>query len=199
MAKKKKNTRKRDAWFTRPAIAHSFVKWALDGQDHVKTILEPSAGAGALIIAAKMIRPELQIDSCDIKYPPEFAKRLTRQMYFGDFLRFVPENSYDMSLTNPPYSGDQDTDHLLWAAHCADSVCALVRSNFLGGLKRYERFWSQVYLARLAVFSRRPDFINAGKVKRVAKNPESNYIGICVRRCDEERSGFHSCTQVSWL
>lgn len=202
MSKANRNERKRDAWYTRPEVAYKVAKWALEGSS-AKTILEPSAGAGGLIVAAKMVQPSLHIDALDIKYPKTFPGLLARRQYFGDFLHFLPEETYDMALMNPPFSGGQDLDHVEHATHCAEEVCAIVLSNFLSGKKRYERLWSQVYLARQAHFRVRPNFENGGEIEQIADSARSNFTAICIRRSPdlpERKSGeIHSCTQITWL
>jgi phospholipid N-methyltransferase len=96
-------------------VAKRIVQDVIFYKEHLN-VLEPSAGHGALIKALIETSPvELSIDAVELselnhgilksKYP---NVRLFRE----DFLSFKPEKQYDLIIANPPFSKNQDIDHI---------------------------------------------------------------------------------------
>ena len=94
----------------------------LDGIDFntVKTVLEPSAGNGAIVEgllerSKRSYRGE-EIDIDVVEIEPDFQKILKGKGYklvYDDFLTFEADKHYDLIIMNPPFSnGDK---HLLKA------------------------------------------------------------------------------------
>jgi predicted RNA methylase len=132
------------------------VEWACANGPR-DTILEPSAGDGALV--GKM--PLMSKVTC-VEYMPNAAARLSDLYqgvvaHVGDFLG-MKFTRFDLAIMNPPYGNGADGRHVAHALLCADRVVALVRSNFLSGVDRYQTVWSQARLTRHVVLSRRPAF-----------------------------------------
>lgn len=76
--------------------------------------LEPSAGAGAI---ARCLREAGAFVTC-IELNPEATEVLRFDgfnAFTGDFLSVTPEKKYDRVVMNPPFTGDQDIDHVLHA------------------------------------------------------------------------------------
>jgi predicted RNA methylase len=94
-------------------------------------LLEPSAGRGALIRNALYAQPDLQIFYCEAD-PSNQAHLKTvfpRAVFLGaDFLdRGLDFRAYvfDAILMNPPFSGQQDIDHVeraMWLMNCMKSA-----------------------------------------------------------------------------
>jgi len=82
---------------------------------HQDTILEPSAGRGAIIKEIKKVCDcEIQyceIDKTNLKYL-EKIDRLENVSKNGDFLKFDCM-TFDKIISNPPFSKNQDIDHIM--------------------------------------------------------------------------------------
>lgn len=109
--------------------------------------LEPCIGEGAI---ADVIKPYFEtLDWCEIQKGK-------------DFLTYKPEKSYDFIITNPPFSKAEEFIH--HSLTMADCVVMLLRLNFLGGQKRYDRFWSTGLYTPTGIFicADRPSFTGKG-------------------------------------
>jgi ubiquinone/menaquinone biosynthesis C-methylase UbiE len=79
-------------------------------------VLEPSAGKGA--IAEELAEEGMQVHCVEIN--PVMAEELNnwelfRSVTAGDFLQIEPEPIYDGVVMNPPFTRQQDIDHVLHA------------------------------------------------------------------------------------
>lgn len=81
-------------------------------------ILEPSAGHGALIDALLNIRPNSTVHALELS---ELNYEVLRDKYDyfnqvkvaqGDFLELTDKHEYDLIIANPPFSKNQDIDHV---------------------------------------------------------------------------------------
>lgn len=82
------------------------------------SVLEPSAGRGALILAALRREPVLDIVAMDIDPDNvQVLHQLFGTSLCGDFLGTDPADfeAFDRVLMNPPFNGGVDTDHLAHA------------------------------------------------------------------------------------
>jgi methylase of polypeptide subunit release factors len=78
-------------------------------------ILEPSAGDGSLVLAIRRQYPNLSI--CAIDIDPVRVKKL---MHLGqgiytsqqDFLQYETDELFSHIIMNPPFTGNQDIDHV---------------------------------------------------------------------------------------
>lgn len=104
--------------------------------DNYDTMLEPSAGGGA--IALEGIQRGLQVDCIEID--PINVARLKKLglnvIHQGDCLRHVPNKRYDIAVMNPPFTIDGDRyhymKHILYALSCVDyEVLSIVPAGFL--------------------------------------------------------------------
>ncbi len=78
-------------------------------------VLEPSAGEGAIALALQeVLNPKLQnLDFCEIHRP--FAVALTKKnmnWMEQDFLKYETKLLYDKVIANPPFTRQQDIDHV---------------------------------------------------------------------------------------
>lgn len=82
-------------------------------------VLEPSAGSGNLIRRALRFNKELDIIACEVQPKHEESLRQLCKgcVFIGDFLGYVPEQpgSFDRVIMNPPFTKQQDIDHVLHA------------------------------------------------------------------------------------
>ena len=76
------------------------------------TILEPSAGQGALINAVNIVLPEKVVDCYELMDVNRtfLSKIPTANLIGEDFM--VNTNKYDRIFANPPFSKNQDIDHI---------------------------------------------------------------------------------------
>lgn len=116
-----RNLKKEFQFFpTPPEIADWLVQLAEIKPEH--HILEPSAGQGAIIWAILRNSPErIQIDYCELM-PVNQAILFKIEQAFnvgGDFLTIhKAENLYDRIIANPPFSKNQDIDHIRKMYEC---------------------------------------------------------------------------------
>lgn len=156
-----------DQYFTPPALAKAFVEWA-----DIKpgaTVLEPSAGDGALV---RWIPDHVRrVTAIDVKWANGMGpvieaagdKRLT--VFEGDSL--IERGTYDVAIMNPPYGyviheGNRvaaDRLHVQHALRHAKDVYCLVRANFLWGQDRYNHILRYARVLGMAVLVRRPNFV----------------------------------------
>lgn len=106
---------------TPPDVAASMVESVEIEDEAVKRILEPSAGLGRLIDAARMRWPRADISAIEIE--PKLTGELYDQLRPGvdllqrDFLQQTPLGLglFDVILMNPPFHMRSDIKHILHA------------------------------------------------------------------------------------
>lgn len=109
------------AFFPTPdAVARSIIDECrlVTRDDDVLTVLEPSAGGGAL---ARLAAAKGAIVDC-VEVQASLARALTaenryREVYVGDFLWLRPQHAsaYDRVIMNPPFDLERDIDHVMHA------------------------------------------------------------------------------------
>ena len=99
-------------FFTPDTLADRLVKLANITENDL--ILEPSAGQGAIIKSIHRFFPHTFVDWCEINnINQEFCKKLPNTKFIkSDFLWFNEMNKYDRIIANPPFSKNQDIDHV---------------------------------------------------------------------------------------
>lgn len=114
------NIRKEFQFFPTPEdIADWLVELALL-KDKDQTILEPSAGQGAIIDAIARKFPKLSVDCFELM-PENRAILEQRSDCFilgSDFTKHDAVSHYDRIVANPPFSKNQDIDHVLKMYEC---------------------------------------------------------------------------------
>lgn len=115
------NIKKQFQWFPTPSdIAAWLVELAEIKSSH--TILEPSAGQGAIVKAIHQKFPTLVVDCCELM--PENQMVLSRITYStficDDFLKIDSDwnNSFDRIIANPPFNKNQDCSHVKKMYEC---------------------------------------------------------------------------------
>lgn len=111
----KRNLKKEYQFFATPeALANELVELA--GLTYYQSILEPSAGQGAIIKAIHRVVPDVPVGYCEtMDINNVFLSRLTNVVKlsndFFDLRKAVPEK-HDRIIANPPFSNNQDIDHI---------------------------------------------------------------------------------------
>jgi len=102
-------------YFPTPApLADKMAKWF-----HVEPgmkILEPSAGKGAIVKAILGQYPDIDyIHCCELSpYNLPDLEKIPQALIIGEnFLDLDAENFYDRVYANPPFTGNQDIDHVM--------------------------------------------------------------------------------------
>jgi len=107
---------------TPPKIIAQLIEFAgVKGGD---LVLEPSAGEGH--IAKKLLSLGCSVDTCEIHEP--FRDKLLEmgcRIYTGDFLKFHNGNYYKHVIANPPFTRQQDIDHV---SKMIDVCCGRITS-----------------------------------------------------------------------
>jgi len=124
-----------------------------------RRILEPSAGAGAFVTAAKRTW-NMPITAVELQ--PRFGKELralTRDVIIRPFEDFnVP--SWDLIVGNPPYSLAQaHAEHALGLLAQGGYLAFLLRQSFFGSYKRAVSIWTNTPLRYFWPIGQRPSFI----------------------------------------
>lgn len=111
------NLKKQFQFFPTPNALAARMADILDVQEG-ETVLEPSGGSGALILAVHA-ETEFPVPFYTMDLDPERVKELEQLgnvvVEQGDFLEFVKGNPghYPKIIANPPFTNNQDVDHIL--------------------------------------------------------------------------------------
>ena len=83
-------------------------------------VLEPSAGRGALLRAIWKKYPLMDVDCCELMDSnyDELAYMISTNMVGRDFLELQAANTYNRIVANPPFSKNQDIDHVYKMFDC---------------------------------------------------------------------------------
>ena len=115
-----RNLKKEFQFFATPdELADLMVELAGIKRDHF--ILEPSAGQGSIIKAIQRFIPELNVDYCELMdVNRTFLSKIPNTTFLqDDFLTLTgKENYYDLIVANPPFSKNQDIDHIRKMYEC---------------------------------------------------------------------------------
>jgi hypothetical protein len=111
----KRNLKKEFQFFATPEkLADYLVELAEIKQSH--TILEPSAGQGAIIKSIWKVIPEKLVFCCELM---DINRKFLQNMgtnvdcIASDFMEYVPPFLFDRIIANPPFTKNQDIYHLL--------------------------------------------------------------------------------------
>jgi len=113
------NLKKEFQFFATPVeIADRLVELAELEPEY--SILEPSAGQGALVKAIHRVHPNLQVDCFELMdLNRTFIENIDNVTLLGkDFLSETKEKLYDRIVANPPFSKNQDIDHVTEMYKC---------------------------------------------------------------------------------
>lgn len=118
----KRNLKKEFQFFATPDDVADFMIDLLR-VDEGDSILEPSAGQGALIKALLRQYPNSRIDAFELMdINRTFLKQIPEVNIIGeDFLTEPVEKKYDLIIANPPFSKNQDINHIMKMYSCLKS------------------------------------------------------------------------------
>ena len=91
------------------------------------TVLEPSAGHGAIISAIHRQFPSLTVDYCEVA--PECQQILStidNTRFVGEDFTSTTLDRYDVIVANPPFTKNQDIDHVRRMFECLNETGMLV-------------------------------------------------------------------------
>jgi predicted RNA methylase len=181
-------------WFTPPDTASRIVRWAYL-PDAYKidcvggfTVLEPSAGQGALVKPWSDYKVTVTAVEIDPRNCEVLKTSFARELYCADFLTLSALGPFDLAVLNPPFENGAAEAHVLHALKFAPRVVAHVPLTTLEGKKRREGLWSEAYLKRLAICSSRPKYgEKAGAtamctidvVRRPEGQPKNGRVAAC--------------------
>lgn len=96
-------------------------------------VLEPSAGMGAIISAVHRHNPNLVVDACELMpYNREHLSNMTNVNLLGEnFLETEFHKQYDVILANPPFTNNQDIEHIykMWDLLKLDGELVVITST----------------------------------------------------------------------
>lgn len=161
-------------WFTPPWLAAEVAGMLGTERSRGRTVVEPSAGDGAIVRALldggawRVIAVEIDPAMC-VKLRERFSKEAADgrvQVIEGDFLT-VEIPPFDYIAGNPPYDDGMDTDHLARIADLLEArpkaqASLLLRTVALHSGGRYERVWRRVDVNEMACLPDRVPFLAAG-------------------------------------
>lgn len=109
----KRNLKKEFQFFATPdKLADELVSLAEIADDH--EILEPSAGQGAIINAIRRVHPNYMIYWCELmEINQTFLINEIKNIFLNaDFMLLDNSTTFDRIIMNPPFSKNQDIDHV---------------------------------------------------------------------------------------
>lgn len=114
----KRNLKKEYQFFATPAtLADRLVELANIDESH--SILEPSAGQGAIVDAIQRKLPFVIVDYCEtMDVNRTFLSKKTKLVQVEEDFLNVKNCSYDRIIANPPFSKNQDIDHVYHMFKC---------------------------------------------------------------------------------
>ncbi|RVT96298.1 SAM-dependent methyltransferase [Rhodovarius crocodyli] len=109
------------AFFSPPGVVERVISRAAIGRRDL--VLEPSAGHGALALAAQAAGGRVECCDIDSDHVDEL-RRLGLNARIYDFLKLAPNPAYDRVVMNPPFRNLQDVDHVTHALGFLKTGCS---------------------------------------------------------------------------
>jgi hypothetical protein len=160
-----------DAYFTVPEVAAACVtRLRSTLVTSPRTILEPSAGAGAFVRCAAWAFPHAKITANDLRIRrPLFELGLILALELhavevrrGDFLK-AELSTVDLVIGTPPYlAAAAHVRRALQLTRRGGHVAFLLRLGFLGSQARAEGLWRSPELLEVSPLAPRPSFTGGG-------------------------------------
>lgn len=141
------------------------LKWPGDVENvRPPRIIEPSAGTGSFVAAARTVWPASTLVAVDLYngHAQALHKAGATSYVIGDWLAQRRSNiiTPDLIVGNPPYSdAEEHTQHALNILPDGGHLAFLLPMSFLCGQDRTERLWSQRNLRYIIPLAQRPGFI----------------------------------------
>jgi methylase of polypeptide subunit release factors len=142
----------RAQWLTPMSLAREIVSLArtlLDDatrRGYPVRVLEPSAGRGNLVRAVRERCPSAIIDAVELdeRWSEDLLPHASG-VEIADYLaRPAPNRRYDLIVSNPPFDGGQEVDHVAKMLDEGERVLLLLPSRSLHGGERYRRIWQRM-------------------------------------------------------
>jgi hypothetical protein len=157
------------------------------------SILEPSAGIGALIepIPSHHDVEAFDIDPANVPYLQKYGMG---PVHCTDFLSYNLTKKYDLAIANPPYERGLDAAFVERVIVDRVARCGvfILRSVFLNGAGRWNRIWRHVDITRLVYLINRPKFGGQG-------SPRHDFIVVELLRRDSPRALDEPCAPlIEW-
>lgn len=195
-SKGQKIKRELSQFYTPDWLAKRMWTWATQ-MARPETVLEPSAGQGALIFPMasgpgplSIVAIEKDADNAGelVKLSVQLTKTSkTLRVVCADFMD-VPVERVDLVVGNPPYEHGQDVAFVMQSLLWSDRVVMNLPSAVLFGKWRQD-YWRQRFsLPRLAILSDRPDYGGDS-------TPMTNYV---VAEVVPKRPGIDVRTKIEW-
>jgi len=149
------NLKKEFQFFETPAvIADQMV--ALAEVEPFHSILEPSAGQGAIVKAVNRVMPLMEIDCFELM---EANRRIldtisTVRLLGDDFMSAPITCSYDRIIANPPFTKNQDIDHIERMLSClapGGRLVTIASISWVTGTQRKQQEFSAMVDAKASV------------------------------------------------
>lgn len=108
------NIKKEFQFFATPdALADRLVELA--EMHETDSVLEPSAGMGSIVKAIQREFPGKEVDCCELMPINQnvLLEMNGANLVGEDFLQYTPMSTYDRIIANPPFSKNQDIDHIM--------------------------------------------------------------------------------------
>jgi len=124
-----RNLKKEFQFYATPSELADFIVQNFVIHANLETkILEPSAGQGSLILALQKLYPDVIVDYCELMdINRTFLSKLSNVRYLtDDFLTISNDAKYDLIIANPPFSKNQDIDHIYKMYECLASGGRLI-------------------------------------------------------------------------
>ena len=154
-----------DAYDTHPSVALACVEWLARNTAPPQRVLDPTAGAGPFVRAARACWPEAKIAAVDIRgdVQAEAHAAGANVSLTADALQLPADlvGMCDLIVTNPPFCiADQLLLHLYPAMREGARLAFLLSVTWLGSKERWEPggAWVTAPLASLSVIVPRPHF-----------------------------------------
>jgi predicted RNA methylase len=197
------------AWYTPPETASNLWRWAssLGGRYEPFTVLEPSAGDGALVrpmIADPGLLRDVVMYEIDQARTPRLldicmeSSRVDVSLRPRNFLADTDPGRFSVTVMNPPYEPTpeypvgQDVEFIEHALNCSSAVVGLFRSAFVHGSGRWSKLWRFTDVQRLAWLSSRPDFGGDQSAK-------ADFVALELTRRDHARlKGEPMASNTEW-
>lgn len=183
------------AWLAQDMFtSRTFYRGRLRAESPLR-VLEPSAGRGALIRAIFEVESNgraphtLTVDA--VERDPRWAEQLAdlprvRVETCCYLERPAPAQRYDLAITNPPYDGGVETQHLAKMLDECERILALLPARSLHGVARYEWVWSRFqgpgqdwWLHQQKHLIRRPSFGEGGGKDEIVLLDMQRVQGAC--------------------
>ena len=144
-----------------------------------KTILEPSAGQGAIIQAINEHNPNIKVSYCELMELNRKQLKGDAEFLQDDFLTLDENLKFDVIVANPPFSKNQDIEHFYkMLKHARKRVISIMSKHWLNSsFKKETEFKDFIYSHNAQVID-----IEAGAFKE-----SGTMISSCIVIFDTER------------